>query len=146
MRAHRVDVLLHGTGPALVCAALCCCGAEPARDASGREIPWTYGPTKGGATQEHLIGTGTSGDQAIAKGWKCRLDGGRLTVKPYVLAQTHPLFGKVVVVVGLFDKSGKQLATLRSDTIDAQNATFSFDIDEAVAAKLWDVVFWFAKA
>ena len=100
----------------------------------------------GGATAEHVQGTGNRDCAPIAKGWQCRLhDGKRLTVKPYQLAQTHPLFGKVAMSFGLFDKTGKQLETVRSDAVTAQNATFTFELTDVVATQLWDLVIWYCE-
>ncbi len=132
---------------ALLLAALAACGNKAAVDPKNREVPWTYGPTTGGATVEHVQGAGKKeGTPAVARGWNCRLqDGKRLTVRPYELTSTHPLFGKVALSVGLFDKTGKQLAMLRSEPITAQNATFTFDVEEAVAKELLDAVLWYVK-
>lgn len=120
------------------------CGRDMAADPKNREVPWTYGPTTGGATAEHVQGTGKRGGAAIAKGWQFRLqDGKRLTVRPYQLAESHPLFGKVAMSVGLFDKTGKELATVLSAAITAQNASFTFELTDAVASQLCDVVIWY---
>lgn len=128
---------------AFLMATLAACGGKTAAD-QGREIAWTYGPTTGGATSEHVQGTGKGGGAPIAGGWQCRLhDGKRLTVKPYRLAPTHALFGKVSMTLGLFDKTGKQLETVRSEVVTAQNATFTFDLTDAVATELWDLVIWY---
>jgi hypothetical protein len=144
LRPHR-----HRVGPAplaLLLAAATACGSGTATDRHDREIPWTYGPTTSVATAEHARGTGSEGGAAIAKGWQCRLQDGRhLTVRPFQLASAHPLFGKVTMSVGLFDKTGQQLATLRSPVLTAENATFAFELDEAVADQLWDLVFWYRK-
>lgn len=122
------------------------CSSEVAKDPNNREIAWSYGPTQGGATQEHLIGSGTQGDGPVAKGWQCRLvDKKRLTIQPFSLAKSHPLFDQVVLVIGLFDQTGAQLATVRSAPVTAANASFSFDVEPDVAAKLWDIVIWYAK-
>jgi hypothetical protein len=144
MRAH-----VRPTLPAtvvLLSAAVAACGSRVASDPRNREISWTYGPTTGGATAEHVQGTGTKGGSPIAKGWQCRLqDGKRLTVHPYELAPSHPLFGKVVMVFGLFDKTGKPLETVCSDAVTAQNATFTFELTEDVATRLWDLVIWYRE-
>ncbi len=66
-------------------------------------------------------------------------------MKPYQLAQTHPLFGKVAMSFGLFDKTGKQLETVRSDAVTAQNATFTFELTDVVATQLWDLVIWYCE-
>lgn len=134
------------TALALVVATTASCGSRIAADPKNREIPWTYGPTTGGATSAHVQGTGKKGGAPMAKGWKCRLyDGKRLTVEPYHLAQAHPLFGKFVMSFGLFDKAGKQLTTMRSEAVTPQNATFTFEITEAVATQLWDLVIWYVE-
>ncbi len=132
---------------ALLVAAAAACGSRITADPDNREVPWTYGPTTGGATAEHVQGTGSGGGAPIARGWKCRLHAGkRLTVQPYQLAPTHPLFGKVVMSFGLFDKTGKQIGTVRSEPVTAQHAAFSFDLADAEATQLWDVVIWYVKA
>ncbi len=131
---------------AFLSAVLAACGGGEVAP-TGREIPWAYGPTTGTASAEHLRGTGKDGGAAIAKGWRCRLqDGKRLTVTPYQLAESHPLFGKVVMSVSLFDKAGKEIAAFLSPAITAENATFTFDLADGVAAGLWDLVVWYRKA
>jgi hypothetical protein len=131
---------------AFLLAAVASCGSETAYDWKNRDVGWTYGPTTGTATPEHLAGTGTAGAGAIAEGWKCLLkDARQLTVQPYHLAPSHALFGKVGMLVGLYDKTGKQLEMVRSPAITADNATFTFEISEAVAKSLHDVVIWFSE-
>ena len=134
------------------CAALAamllmqCCGTEQKYDWKNRDIAWTYGPQNGGATSEHLAGSGKKGPGAIAVGWKCRLSEGKtLTVKPYQLSASHALFGKVIMIIGLFDKTGKQLETVRSEVITAEQATSSLELTEELAKSLYDVVIWFRK-
>jgi hypothetical protein len=136
--------------PLAVAAILCCltaaCGNRAASDPDSREVPWTYGPLQGGATAEHLAGAGKKDGVAIAKGWQCRLQGGkRLVVRPYQLAAAHPLFDKVALSIGLFDKSGAQIGEVRSGRLTAGNASSTFDLDDATAARLWDVVLWYVK-
>jgi hypothetical protein len=122
------------------------CG-KAAADPNDREVPWTYGPTTGGASAEHVHGTGGKGRAPVAKGWHCRLrDGKRLTVQPYELASSHPLFGKVVLAIGLFDRTGKELDTRVTDVVTADRATFAFELDADVAARLWDVVIWYRSS
>jgi hypothetical protein len=134
----------HATCLSFLLALAAACGSRAAADLNNREIPWKYGPTTGGATSEHVQGAGLKGGPAIAKGWQCRLqDGKRLVVKPYQLASTHPLFGKVTLTLRLFDKAEKPLESVRSTVVTAQNATFTFELTEAVANKLWDVVIWY---
>ncbi len=143
----RVRRPLCRSAAALLLSAVAACGGGPAADPGNREVPWTYGPMTGTSTMEHARGTGSEGGAAIAKGWQCRLqDGKRLIVQPYQLASSHALFGKVTLSVGLFDQAGKQLAMLVSPVITAGNATFTFDLDAAVASQLWDLVFWYRKA
>lgn len=133
-------------GVALLLASVAACGNPVAADPNNREVAWTYGPMTGGASAEHAKGAGEKGSP-IATGWRLRLhDGKRLTVKPYQLAETHPLFGRVAMSVGLYDQDGKEIAMLRSDVLTAQNASFAFDLEEGVAARLWDAVLWFVKA
>lgn len=130
---------------AFLIAGAAACGSEAATDPNSSEISWSYGPTNGGATAVHTKGAGKDGPP-IAVGWKFRLlDGKRLTVQPHELAKTHALFGKVEMNIGLFDKTGKQIGTVRSGLVEAQGAGFSFDLEEDVASRLWDVVIWFCK-
>ena len=83
------------------------CDDAPAADDNKREIDWRYGPTTGAARSEHLQGTGTKGGKPIAEGWKCHLvDGKKLTVTPYHLAKSNPLFGDTLMILGLFDRLG----------------------------------------
>lgn len=125
-------------------AVLAACSKTAPADPKNREIPWSYGPTTEASSAEHLTGTGKKGGAAISKGWKCWLqDGKQLRVQPYQLAESHPLFGKVALNVGLFDKTGKQLGEQASPKLSAGNATFSLVLDETVAAQLYDVVFWY---
>ncbi|MBM3494301.1 MAG: hypothetical protein FJX72_08275 [Armatimonadetes bacterium] len=132
------------TGP--TSTTLPACGGKPAKDPEDKEIPWTYGPTQGGASRTHALGTGVDGNRPVAVGWQCRLvDKKRLTIRPFSLASSHPLFGKAVLHVGLFDRGGTQLATERSGTISAQNASFAFDLADDMAQRLCDVVLWFAE-
>ncbi len=132
---------------ALPLAVLVACGDPAAADADDREIPWTYGPMSGTSSAVHLRGTGTEGGAAIAEGWHCRLRGGKqLTVTPYRLAASHPLFGKATLSVSLFDQTGKELTAFLSPTITKENATFTFEVPPDVAAQLWDLVLWYRKA
>lgn len=125
-------------------AAFAACSKTAPTDPKNREIPWSYGPTTDASSAEHLTGTGKKGGAAMSKGWQCRLqDGKRLLVQPYQLAESHPLFGKVALNVGLFDKTGKQLGEQTSPKLDAGNATFTLELDEATATQLYDVVFWY---
>jgi hypothetical protein len=126
--------------------AMAACGGKPPADPNNREVPWTYGPRTDVATAEHLAGSGHKGATPMAKGWQCRLqDGKQLVVRPYELSSSHPLFGKVALNVGLFDKNGKQLEMLRSGTLTQQNATATFDLAEATAKQLYDLVLWYVK-
>lgn len=127
----------------LLVVALAACGSDAAADPNHRKIEWTYGPTSGTASQEHVAGTGKAGPP-IAKGWTIHLvDGKRLTVDPYQLSSAHPLFGKVVLSIGLFDKDSKDIGTVRSGTLTATKASFSFDLADDVAKRLFDVVIWY---
>lgn len=146
MQARQLSPRLGTTALAFLFAALPSCGAEKKYDWKNREIPWTYGPTNDTATQVHLTGTGKKGPGAISKGWQCRLvDGKNLVVRPYELASSHALFGKVILSVGLFDQSEKQLGDFTSGTVTAENATFTFELTEAMAKTLNDVVIWFRE-
>ncbi|MBL8749280.1 MAG: hypothetical protein JNK78_08970 [Planctomycetes bacterium] len=127
--------------------AVAACGEQTRSDPANREVPWTYGPVSEVASAEHSQGVGGKSGPGVTKGWKCRLEGGkRLVVRPYELASSHPLFGKVVLAVGLFDKNGKDIETVTSGVITATNATFTFDLTEASASRLWDLVLWYRKA
>lgn len=129
--------------PALLLFAAAC-GSKAAADPNQREIAWSYAPTTGGATAEHVQGTGRKGGPAIAKGWQCRLqDGKRLTIQPYQLAASHPLFGKVMMSISLFDKKGKEIGSVRSATLTAGHASSTFEIAPEVAAQLWDVAIYY---
>lgn len=142
MRAHLRLIRPAAVAFLLVVVAACSKAADP----NNREVSWTYGPTTAEATAEHAQGVGGKNGPAIAKGWQCRLqDGKRLVVRPYQLASSHPLFGKVVMSVGLFDKTGKDIETVRSGPITAENATFTFELTEAAAGRLYDLVIWYRK-
>ena len=122
------------------------CGDAPAADDNKREIDWRYGPTTGAARSEHLQGTGTKGGKPIAEGWKCHLvDGKKLTVTPYHLAKSNPLFGDTLMILGLFDKNSQRIGTLRSEAITAYNATFTFELSDDLAKQLYDLIIWFGK-
>jgi hypothetical protein len=120
------------------------CSGKPPADPKNREISWAYPPNKGAVTSEHLRATGKDGGAPITRGWQCRLvDGKQFTIQAYQLAESHPLFGKVQLTIGLFDKTGKDLASLQTTPISKENASFRFELSEAVAKELWDVVIWF---
>ena len=145
MRARQIHPLI-ATALVFFMAALPSCGSKPDYDWKNREIHWTYGPRTGAATSEHLTGTGTKGSGAIAAGWNCRLsDGKQLTVKPYQLAESHTLFGNAKMIIGLFDRTDQRLDTVRTEAITDKNATFTFELQEAVAKPLTEVVIWFGK-
>jgi len=132
--------------PPLVCLVLASCSGEAASDPDTRTIAWTYAPTNSTATTEHMRGTGAEGKQAIAKGWRCKLKQEKqLLVAPYQMADSHALFGKVALSIGLFTKDGERLTTLQSAPITAANASFQFELEPEQAAKLWDVVLWFVR-
>lgn len=137
-RALRVTMLVAAG------AAAAGCGRKAA-DPNDREVPWTYGPTTGGASAEHVGGTGAGkGGRALSKGWQCRLlDQKRLVVRPYQLAGDHPLFGKVALNIGLFDKSGAQIGMVRSGPVTKDAAEFPFELEDEVVRRLWDAVIWF---
>lgn len=117
------------------------CGDRLAPDPNNREVAWSYAPTKGGASPEHVQGSGANGGTAITRGWQCRLqEGKRLVITPYELATKHPLFGKVKLLVGLFDKDGKQIEMLQTGTITTTTSTFTFDLSDTTAARLEDLV------
>lgn len=139
-RSFRLIVLTALVG------AVAACGAKTAVDPNNREVPWAYGPRTSTSTAEHLQGSGHEGGMAIAKGWQCRLQGGKqLSIRPYQLATEHALFGKVALSVSLFDTTGKELGSFVSSAITPQNATFTFEVTEDVAKRLWDLVLWYRK-
>lgn len=132
---------------AALLAAVAACGGKTAADPDNREVPWAYGPRTSTSTTEHLQGSGHEGGAAIAKGWQCRLQGGKqLSIRPYQLATEHALFGKVVLSVSLFDTTGKELGSFVSSAITPQNASFTFEVSPDVAKQLWDLVIWYRKA
>ncbi|MBX3464955.1 MAG: hypothetical protein KF830_17440 [Planctomycetes bacterium] len=136
------------TLPTVLASALllhAACGGHAADDARGREIGWTYGPTTGGASALHVQGTGTKRGEPVAQGWQLRLRDTRLMVVPYRLAASHALFGKVALSIGLFDVEGKPIGTVRSPAVTAGQADFAFELEAAVAARLWDVVIWYVE-
>lgn len=131
---------------AAVVAAVAACGGKTAADPNNREIPWTYGPRTSTSTAEHLQGTGHEGGAAIAKGWQCRLQGGKqLAIRPYQLASEHAMFGKVALSVSLFDTTGKEIGSFVSPALTPQNASCTFDLAPEVAKQLWDLVLWYRK-
>lgn len=140
---------LRGALAAAALSLLASCGGEekPAYDWRNRDLAWKYGPTTGTATPEHLAGTGTVGKAAMAAGWKCELSGGTsLTIRPFQLADEHPMFGQAGLVVGLFDKDSQRITILRSEAITKDDATFTFDVDEATGQKVYDLILWYGKA
>lgn len=145
MTATPIPVL-----PRLAVVAVClaaACGKSSKYDPNDREVSWVYGPQTGGATTEHLTGTGKQGGVAIAEGWQCRLlDQKRLRVVPYHLAATHPLFGKVRLSIGLYDLSGNELKMLSSEPVTAALREFTFEVPAAVVPKLNDAVIWYVKS
>ena len=146
MRPGLRPVPLHHAIAGLLVTAWASCGQAEPYDWRNRDVDWTYGPTNPTARAEHLRATGTKGGAAIAEGWKVRLsDASRLTVRPYRLAQSHPLFGEVVMSISLFDRDGKRLETVQSEAVTATNATFAFDVSEDLARSLYDVVIWFRE-
>lgn len=123
------------------------CGGSVDIDPNNRELAWTYGPVTGTSMPEHARGTGSEGGEAVAKGWKVRLqDGKRLVVTPYQLAGSHPLFGDVRLAVGLFAQNGEQLTMLDSEVLTAETKALTFEVDAALGKRLWDVALWYRKA
>lgn len=126
----------------LAVVAACSKGAPP--DPKNREVPWSYGPTTADATNEHLVATGKKGGAAVSAGWKCRLqDGKALLVQPFKLAASHPMFDKVVLSIGLYDKADQLLTRVQSEPITAATTGFTFPVDEATAAKLASLTFFY---
>lgn len=144
-RPNHLSALFPATLMLLTLASAC--GSKKPTDWKNRAIAWKFGPTSGGATFEHLTGTGTKGAGPIAEGWKILLsDGNKLEIKPAQLAKDHKLLGKVKMNVGLFNKAHKKIETFRTDVLTAENSTFSFAIKEDAAKQIWDAVIWFVKA
>lgn len=126
----------------LVVAAACSKGAPP--DPKNRPVPWSYGPTTADATNEHLVATGTKGGAKLSVGWQCRLqDGKALLVQPFKLAESHPMFDKVVLSIGLYDKADQLLTRVQSEPLTAKTTGFTFPVDEATAAKLATLTFFY---
>lgn len=120
------------------------CGKGGAPDPKNREVPWSYGPTTADATQEHLLATGTKGGAKLTKGWQCRLqDGKTLSIQPYQLSTSHPMFDKVVLSVSLYDKADKLLQQMSTEPLTAATKGFTFPVDEAMAAKLATLTFFY---
>lgn len=139
LRARRRSFLLTAT---LLLATAGACGNRLAPDPNNREVAWSYGPTNGGASPEHVQGTGANGGTAIARGWQCRLqDGKRLVITPYELATKHPLFGKVTLAVGLYDATGAPIELRQAGTVTATTTSFTLDLSDATVARLSDLVF-----
>jgi hypothetical protein len=135
---------LRRAAAALAFALLAACGKPVPTDPNNREIPWNYGPRTNDSTAAHLGGTGTKGGAAIAKGWQCRLvDGKQLVVRPYQLSSSHPLFDKVVLSVGLFDKNGKPIVQHMSELLTAKTEALTFDVTPEQASKLYDLILYY---
>ena len=132
---------------ALLLVVTSSCGTEEPYDWKNRRIGWTYAPTNGTALPEHMSAAGAyKGSAALAKGWRFQLtDGKKLSLGPYQIADSHPQFGKVAMTIGLFDKTGKELASLQTAVVTREQAEFSFDLAEEVAEPLHDVVIWFSE-
>lgn len=133
---------------AFACALIAACGGadEQAYDWRNRDLAWKYGPTHGTATREHLLGTGTLRGEAMAEGWRCELvEGKRLTIKPFRLADEHELFGEAGLVVSLFDRQEEEITTLRTTAVNRGAATFSLDLDEATARAVSDLILYYGK-
>jgi hypothetical protein len=147
MRTVPMPSLVRCGAMAFLLAAASSCGGSVEVDWRNRELGWRYGPTTGTATAVHLQGTGTTGKGAIAQGWRCHLsDGSKLTVTPYKLAGSHPLFGDVTMAFGLYDRGSELIETVVSPPITAADATSSFELPEATAKKVHDIVIWYRKA
>jgi hypothetical protein len=135
---------------AALCATAASCGGgneRPSYDWRNRELAWKYGPTTGTASPQHLLGTGTKRGAPIAEGWKVDLsEGAKLTVRPYKLAAQHELFGKAGLIVALYDKASQQIEVLRTPAIGPGQATFTLDVDPAVAKATYDLILWYGEA
>jgi len=138
-RSRRSFALAAAT---LVVAAACSKGAPP--DPKNRPVPWSYGPTTADATNEHLVATGTKGGAKLSVGWQCRLqDGKALLVQPFKLSESHPMFDKVVLSIGLYDQADQLLTRAQSEPLTAKTTGFTFAVDEATAAKLATLTFFY---
>lgn len=138
--------LFHFAALTLLLATVPSCGSPEKFDWKNREVDWKYGPTKGGARSEHLIATGTQGDDPISEGWKCELvDGKTLTVRPYNLSKSHSLFGKTKLIISMFDRTGAKLHTVVTDTLTTDHATFTFELGEDITKPMLDLIIWYGK-
>lgn len=128
----------------LVFAGLAACD-RTASDPNDREVPWAYGPLVDTASAEHLGGAGKKG-APISKGWQCRLQQqSKLVIRPFQLSAEHALFGKVALVVRLYDND-TLLGEQRTGVLQPGNATFTLDVDPAVGPKLNNLIFFYVKA
>ncbi len=135
--------------PALLALASLCfaaCGGSPPNDPNLRQLAWKYGPTNSLSTREHMRGTGTEGGEPLAKGWRLRLkDQRQLTVQPFELAAAHPLFDKVVLAIHLFDQGEQEIHHVVTTPITPTNASFTFDLEPELVAKVKDAIVWYRK-
>ena len=129
-------------------ATLASCGGDPEKyDWRNRELAWKYGPTRGTASPTHLRATGTRGGKPLAQGWRIHLvDGHRMTVQPYRLAPEHKLFGKTTLAIEMFDKNSEPIDTLVTDPLTRDRASFTFELDEGIARRVYDLILWYRKA
>jgi hypothetical protein len=144
----RMRLRRHRGVPLAIAAVLALSSAcsEPAKpiDWRNRELPWKYGPTTGTASATHLEGTGTKGRGPVAKGWKLHLqDGKQLQVVPFEPSDTHALFGRTRLAIGVFDQAGKELETVVTGPLAKDQLTFALDVAEDTAKRAWDAILWF---
>lgn len=128
----------------MACSA---CEGREAYDWRNRELAWKYGPTNGISSRAHVECAGATDKPALAEGWRITLvDGKRLLVAPYKLAESHPRFGKVVMAILLFDFHEKELGTVFSEPIDKDSAAFALPVDEEIAKQTYDAIVIFRDA
>jgi hypothetical protein len=145
MRASTPSAISTRTVLAVAFAAVLASCDRTAADPNNREVPWAYGPLVDTASAEHLGGAGKKG-APISKGWQCRLqDQKQLVIRPFQLSAEHPLFGKVALVVRLYDND-TLLGEQRTDVLRPDNATFTLAVDPAVGPKLNNLIFFYVKA
>lgn len=143
---RSLPILSVSVGCVLFGLCLAGCGGGAPADPNLRQVPWKYGPTNSLSSREHMRGTGTEGGEALAKGWRLRLEDQRqLTVQPFELAAAHPLFDKVVLAIHLFDQAEQEIHHVVTTPLTPTNASFTFDLEPALAAKVRDAIVWYRK-
>ena len=148
MRSDRDPGALRQFARALpLLVTLAACGEDKPYDWKNRVIDWRYGPTTTAARAEHLAATGKAKNSKgpIATGWQLRLvNGEKLTIQPFELADDHESFGAVKMVINLYDRAEKRIAIEQSPPIEKGMTELSIPLDEEISKQLRDVVIWFA--